>query len=294
MAFLPLQLERGSKIDVVEEYHCRNHFPCALDPQQLYDVQQRWPASSSAPLQRDALLDEPSSAPSEIEGPISGKTSAPSGELSGPATKLRSYPYKFHEIIEQAKQLAQCGAASDPFPTRAWFVHVLNCFTALGALMTWWSTLKAKARKYVMRHYWLGGDRLAKENLANAQELIRGAKFVRDGTKEDGTTRNMASPALAGLILDFFHTGPSALGSLFPEVFAWEVPKPVMCLAATVLHATIDEYAIMGIWKDCQFESSAYLKVFMQLMAMQAKIDGNHKHAMMTRALRIGWATSGR
>ena len=40
----------------------------------------------------------------------------PPGELSGSATKLCSYPYKFPEIIERAKQLAQCGAATDPFP----------------------------------------------------------------------------------------------------------------------------------------------------------------------------------
>ena len=45
----------------------------------------------------------------------------------------------------------------------------------------------------------------------------------------------MASPALAGLILDFFYTGPSALAGLFPEVFAQEVPKPVVCLAATAV-----------------------------------------------------------
>ena len=40
----------------------------------------------------------------------------PPGELSGSATKLHSYPHKFWEIIERAKQLAQCGAATDPFP----------------------------------------------------------------------------------------------------------------------------------------------------------------------------------
>ena len=50
-----------------------------------------------------------------------------------------------------------------------------------------------------------------------------------------GTTRNMASPALAGLVVDFFYTGPSALCSLFPEVFAQEVPKPTVCLAATAV-----------------------------------------------------------
>ena len=45
----------------------------------------------------------------------------------------------------------------------------------------------------------------------------------------------MASPALAGLILEFFYTGNSTLASLFPEVFAKEVPKPVVCLAATAV-----------------------------------------------------------
>jgi len=32
-----------------------------------------------------------------------------------------------------------------------------------------------------------------------------------------GTMRNMTSLALAGLITDFFYTGPSALGNLFPD-----------------------------------------------------------------------------
>jgi len=45
----------------------------------------------------------------------------------------------------------------------------------------------------------------------------------------------MASPALAGLILEFFYTGTSALAGLFPEVFAQEVPKSVVCLAATAV-----------------------------------------------------------
>jgi len=51
--------------------------------------------------------------------------------------------------------------------------------------MTWRSTLKAKAREYVLRHYPLGGQRSAEENLSNAQALIRGAMFVRDGVDED-------------------------------------------------------------------------------------------------------------
>ena len=61
----------------------------------------------------------------DIEHPnldVTEQVSSPPGELNGSATKLCSYPYKFHEIIERAKQLAQCRAALDPCPNRAWFV----------------------------------------------------------------------------------------------------------------------------------------------------------------------------
>lgn len=120
----------------------------------------------------------------------------------------------------------------------------------------------------------------------------------------------MASPALAGLIIEFFYTGSSALGNLFPEAFEHEVPKTVVCLAATAvstpfmlrvcsldilqLWAAIDEYAVTGTRQDRQFEYTTYSKVFTQLMAMQTKIDNNPKHAALTRKLRISWATTGR
>ncbi|KAI6039395.1 hypothetical protein EDC04DRAFT_3090249 [Pisolithus marmoratus] len=208
-----------------------------------------------------------------------------------------------------------CGAASDSFPSRAWFIDeksalyitkamaeheqtsmLIPCgywpdyHKDLGillweALMMWQSTLKAKAHEYVVQHYPLGGNQLAEENLANAQELIWGVQFMRDGIEEDvcyyilGTTCNMASPALTGLIIDFFYATPSALSNLFPEVFAQEAPKPVVCLAVMALQAAIDD---------------TYSKVFVQLMAMQTKIDGNCKHTAMTWTLRIGWATTGR
>ncbi|KAI6023054.1 hypothetical protein BKA83DRAFT_4627261 [Pisolithus microcarpus] len=260
------------EIDVVKEHHHQNCFPHAPDPQHLCDVHQLLPGS--ALLQQDLPLRECSPAAADIK--------------------------HLMPVVSSAKQLAQCGATSDPFPSRAWFVdektamYITEAMAEreqmgmlippgywpdyhkdLGvllweALMTWRLTLKAKAREYVVQHYLLGSNRPAEENLANAQELIRGAKFVRDGV-EDGTTRNMASPALAGLVVDFFYATLSALGNLFPEVFVQEVPKPVICLVATADH---------------QFESSTYSKVFVQLMAMQTKIDGNRKHAAMTRALR--------
>ena len=97
---------------------------------------------------------------------------------------------------------------------------------------------------------------------------------------------------------------------LFLEVFAREVPKSIVCLAATAvsmdlfhikswpgipqLRAAIDEYTITGIRQDRPFEYTTYSKVFAQLMGMQAKIDANPKHAAKTRALRINWATTGR
>ena len=120
----------------------------------------------------------------------------------------------------------------------------------------------------------------------------------------------MASLALENLVINFFYTGPPALATLFPEVFAREVPRTIVCLAATAvrlnfplsncsrnslqLWATIDEYLISGTRQDRQFEYATYSKVFMQFMGMQSKIDANTKHTAMTHALRVSWANAGR
>ncbi|KIM56652.1 hypothetical protein SCLCIDRAFT_132066, partial [Scleroderma citrinum Foug A] len=106
-----------------------------------------------------------------------------------------------------------------------------------------------------------------------------------------GTTRNMASPALASLNVEFFYTRSSALCALFLEMFSWEVPKTIVCLTATALQAAIDEYMVTEVQQDHHFKSGTYSQVFTQLMGMQAKIDANPKHATMTCALRVGWAT---
>ena len=108
--------EGHSPTDVIEEHHCCNCFPRAPNPQELCGIHQVLPASfpqkrSSSPI--DVLKPDPD---------VTKRASIPAGELSSQPTKLRSYPFKFSEIIEQAKQLAQCGAAVDPFPNRAWFI----------------------------------------------------------------------------------------------------------------------------------------------------------------------------
>lgn len=115
--------ESHSQTDVVEEHHRRNCFPRAPDPQRLRDIrQQQLPGNALGRLPRDTPLDEDSSTMHPDAEGLVADAAEPAGELTGVATKLRSYPYKFREIIERAKQLAQCGAASDPFPNRAWFV----------------------------------------------------------------------------------------------------------------------------------------------------------------------------
>ena len=101
----------------------------------------------------------------------------------------------------------------------------------------------------------------------------------------------MASLALTSLITDFFYTGPSAFGKLFPEVFAQEALKSIVCDTGKHLFLLTKD---TGVQQDHSFDYAMYLKIFSQFMGMQAKIDDNAKHAAMTWALRIHWATAGR
>lgn len=85
-----------------------------------------------------------------------------------------------------------------------------------------------------------------------ARELLDGGSFLVNGLDEDvrceptsfgdsaitrlqGRTNNLAHPALGGLVVDFFYTGANALTIQFPEVFATEVPRPTVALAATAV-----------------------------------------------------------
>ena len=110
--------------DVVEEHHRWNHFPHAPDPQQLCDVRSGHSSSQATPM--DDSPNVPSTQSHDTEGPspnVTEQLQVPLGELSGPVTKLCSYPPKFRKIIEWAKQLAHCGAAKNPYPPQAWFVE---------------------------------------------------------------------------------------------------------------------------------------------------------------------------
>ena len=99
------------KTDVVEEHHRQNGFPHTPDPQWLCNIRS---GHQDPPFSQDLPLSE---------GPVSGvPVSVPPGELTGSATKFRSYPHKFCEVIEHAKQLVQCDATLEPFPIKALFL----------------------------------------------------------------------------------------------------------------------------------------------------------------------------
>lgn len=85
-----------------------------------------------------------------------------------------------------------------------------------------------------------------------AQELLGdNGLFLRDGLDEEvsiaarfddtdtkhlqGRTNNLAHPALAGLVIDFFYGGDKSVGRQFPEVFDTEVPRVAVALAATAV-----------------------------------------------------------
>ncbi|KIM64571.1 hypothetical protein SCLCIDRAFT_23310 [Scleroderma citrinum Foug A] len=234
------------------------------------------------------------------------------GPLAGSAQKFRSYPNKFHEVIEWAKLISQCECATKcAFPDCAMFLDITSvecfneaisecedvppsywpqyrkelCVLLWEALMMWRLILKSKARDIVLRFYKLGNQFSVEENLAIAQDLIKGSSFVRDGVDKEGSTNNFAAPALAALVVEFFYTGPSALGPVFPKVFGHEALKVAICLAATALRAAIDEYNVTGARQDCNFEYAGYSKVFNGFVNMQWIINSNAKHAAKTKAL---------
>ena len=122
----PLLLSEDARlqVDIVQEHHRRNGFPHAPDPQQLSEVNERPPlVSPSVPVAQDVSQDGTLSIEPNINDlDVTEEVPTLLGELTGSVTKLCSYPYKFREVIEWAKQFAQCGAATDLFPSQSYFI----------------------------------------------------------------------------------------------------------------------------------------------------------------------------
>ncbi|KAI5984512.1 hypothetical protein EDD15DRAFT_2375174 [Pisolithus albus] len=120
--------------------------------------------------------------------------------------------------------------------------------------------------------------------------------FLRDGIDENtncqGYTNNLAHPALAGLIIDFFYTSSSSsLGKLFPEVFSAEVPRVAVAIAATALKVILDE--MVSSQSEVNFRVSTYTPVYLEILGLMKKCDTSVIHAEKTKSLRINWATLG-
>ncbi|KAF8546166.1 hypothetical protein OG21DRAFT_1491518 [Imleria badia] len=113
-----------------------------------------------------------------------------------------------------------------------------------------------------------------------------------NGITKLGHTNNLAHPALSGLVVELFYTGSNAVGNLFPEVFANEVPRAAVALTATVIKLALDEVATEG--KEVTFKRDVYADVYVDIMGLMVKCDTSPVHCAKTKALRVHWAKIGR
>ncbi|KIM52386.1 hypothetical protein SCLCIDRAFT_141189, partial [Scleroderma citrinum Foug A] len=98
-----------------------------------------------------------------------------------------------------------------------------------------------------------------------------------------GRTNNLAHPTLSGLIIDFFYTGPSSVGQLFPEVFQIEVPRVTVAISATALKVALDE--MVSSKGEVSFRVSTYLPVYLEILGLMKKCDTSAVHAAKTKSL---------
>ena len=128
--FAILEQNYGDDSDVVRAHHQGNGFPRAPAPGRLRAIR-NWqqPSTRTTVLEPDQNVMSSvvqHSQPSEFTGAPTVLIAA-DGELTGQPMKLRSYPNKFHEVIEWAKLIVQCDAATkDPFPSRSTFLDTLS------------------------------------------------------------------------------------------------------------------------------------------------------------------------
>ena len=190
--------------------------------------------------------------------------------------------------------------------------------------MTWRSIIKGKAHNMVTRLYNIGKhpSRTAAENQAEAEALIKGAVFLRNGVdnevcsplficlysnssgfhKQHGTSgagHTGYGVSLCANIAQFclpqstFSQGSQSchvLGSNSGTVSLYVLAYYHSLSGCLQLHAALDEYVQTSNRQDHAFEYSSYLKVFAGLLNMQRQIDADEKHAAKMKLLRVAWA----
>lgn len=101
--------------DVIRAHHQRNGFPRAPSPGRLDAVRNRASDEDSTEITTDNATGDSA----HVEATLAN------GQLTGNATKLRSYPFGFRQVIEQAKLIAQCDSTTkNPFPNRSTFLDI--------------------------------------------------------------------------------------------------------------------------------------------------------------------------
>ncbi|KAI5984239.1 hypothetical protein EDC04DRAFT_2914417 [Pisolithus marmoratus] len=213
---------------------------------------------------------------------------------------VKAEPWQIHfykpavqDILECVKQFSHCDAASiNAVPLRAHFntkaVEYMEeaiskrLSHGLSVSNGWWP------------HYMNDVTRLncCKVNSGIAKDLLGDCGvFLRDGVDENGHMNNLAHPALAGLITNFFYMGSSSLGQIFPEVFMAEVPRVTVAIAAMVLKVILDEVASSK--GRVSFRVGTYMPVYLEMLGLMKKCDTSAIHTEKTRSLRVKWATLG-
>ncbi|KAN0074463.1 hypothetical protein V8E55_011875 [Tylopilus felleus] len=121
-----------------------------------------------------------------------------------------------------------------------------------------------------------------------AKTLLECGAFLKDGQDEEGHTNNLAHPVLSGLIVEFFYTGSNAVSNLFPKVFANEVSRTAVVLAATLIKLALDEVVVEG--KEVTFKQDVYANIYVDIMGLMVKCDTSPIHRTKTKVLHVHWA----
>lgn len=106
--------------------------------------------------------------------------------------------------------------------------------------------------------------------------------------------------ALSGLVIDFFYTGSASVSKLFPEVFAEEVLRVTVAIAATAVGLfvafvtfDIDSFMQLKVMLDkitsgqgeVNFWVNTYTPVYREILGLMSKCDMSPIHSVKTRAL---------
>lgn len=116
----------GEHSDVVCAHHQSNGFPRSPAPERLRAICTQQPPSAGLTVSEPPQIVTSSVAqgPQPLESTdIATVRTTADGKLTGHPTKLRSYPNKFRKVIERAKLITQCNAATkNSFPSRSTFL----------------------------------------------------------------------------------------------------------------------------------------------------------------------------